>query len=116
MSVKVLCAGAVAALVSGMLLGGAMRPNLGAADGRPAGPQMFASWSWSRTRSTGPFDPGAAIATVAPAPADKKAPSEVAVIVARTDREDLPPPPHDYPSSDGGRVSAPNEATTAVGD
>lgn len=56
MSVKVFCAGAVAALVGGVLLGGAMRPNPGATDdGRPAGPQMLANWSGAH--STGPFDP-----------------------------------------------------------
>jgi hypothetical protein len=53
--VKILLAGTAAALTAGVLLGGSMRPELAVGD-RPAGPQMFASWSG--TRSTGPFDPG----------------------------------------------------------
>lgn len=52
---KILLAGTAVALTAGVLLGGAMRPELAVGD-RPAGPQMFASWSG--TRSTGPFDPG----------------------------------------------------------
>ena len=53
-------AGAAVALACGLLLGGAMRPDLGD-DGRPAGPQMIAGWS--AQRSTGPFDPGATYAS-----------------------------------------------------
>jgi hypothetical protein len=41
------------AVVAGLLMGAAMKPNLNAGD-RPQGPQMFAGWSG--TRSTGPFD------------------------------------------------------------
>lgn len=52
---KILLAGTAVALSAGVLLGGAMRPELAIGD-RPEGPQMFASWSG--TRSTGPFDPG----------------------------------------------------------
>lgn len=52
---KSLFAGVAIAAMTGLLLGGAMRPNL-AGDERPAGPQMFAGWSG--VRSTGPFDPG----------------------------------------------------------
>ena len=58
---KVLLSGAAAAAISGVLLGGAMQPHLDAADGRPAGPQMFANWSG--VRSTGPFDPGTTFAS-----------------------------------------------------
>jgi hypothetical protein len=47
------------AAVTGLMLGGAMKPNLGN-DDRPAGPQMFAGWSG--TRSTGPFDDGMTLA------------------------------------------------------
>ncbi|HEY8572598.1 hypothetical protein [Phenylobacterium sp.] len=43
------------AAVAGLLLGGAMKPNL-RGDDRPEGPQIFAGWSG--VRSTGPFDPG----------------------------------------------------------
>ena len=57
---KVLLSGAAAAAITGVLLGGAMRPHLDA-DGRPAGPQMFANWSG--VRSTGPFDPGTTFAS-----------------------------------------------------
>jgi hypothetical protein len=51
--------GAALAAVAGILLGGAMRPQL-AFDGRPMGPQMFANGGGPR--STGPFDPAAAYA------------------------------------------------------
>jgi hypothetical protein len=53
---KVPMAGAACMLAAGLLLGGAMQPHLDAADGRPAGPQMFADWPG--VRSTGPFDSG----------------------------------------------------------
>jgi hypothetical protein len=53
---KTVAGGAALALTCGLMLGGAMRPDLGD-DGRPAGPQQIAGWS--ATRSTGPFDPGA---------------------------------------------------------
>ncbi|MFI4966931.1 MAG: hypothetical protein ACHP9T_16395 [Caulobacterales bacterium] len=52
---KALLSGAAAAAVAGVMLGAAMQPHLDA-DGRPAGPQMFANWTGDR--STGPFDPG----------------------------------------------------------
>src|SRR3954462_3122669 len=45
------------AATAGLLLGGAMKPNL-RGDDRPEGPQMFLGWS--ATRSTGPFDDGGA--------------------------------------------------------
>jgi hypothetical protein len=47
--------GAAVAAVAGILLGGAMQPQL-IFDGRPNGPQMFASGGGPR--STGPFEPG----------------------------------------------------------
>ncbi|MCR5880980.1 hypothetical protein [Phenylobacterium sp. J367] len=49
------------AAASGLLLGGAMKPDLGAGD-RPEGPQIFAGWSGAR--STGPFDDGRTLAYV----------------------------------------------------
>jgi hypothetical protein len=52
--------GAAFAAVAGILLGGAMRPQL-AFDDRPMGPQMFAAGGGPR--STGPFDNGAAFAS-----------------------------------------------------
>ncbi|RAK60614.1 hypothetical protein DJ021_12755 [Phenylobacterium hankyongense] len=58
MRLNPLYSGAGLALVAGLLMGGAMKPNLGG-DDRPAGPQMFAGWSGAR--STGPFDDGASI-------------------------------------------------------
>src|SRR5687767_11524241 len=58
--VKSLFSGMALAAVAGLLTGGAMKPNLGT-DDRPAGPQMFAGWSG--TRSTGPFDDGMTFAS-----------------------------------------------------
>jgi hypothetical protein len=55
MRLNALYSGAGLALVAGLLMGGAMKPNLGG-DERPEGPQMFAGWSGAR--STGPFDDG----------------------------------------------------------
>ncbi len=48
-------AGVGVAAVAGLLLGGAMKPDL-RADERPEGPQIFTGWS--ADRSTGPFDDG----------------------------------------------------------
>jgi hypothetical protein len=62
-----LAGGAGLALVCGILLGGAMHPNLGD-DGRPAGPQQITGWSG--VRSTGPFDPGMSPANYAGAVPD----------------------------------------------
>jgi hypothetical protein len=131
--VKVLLSGAAAAAITGVLLGGAMQPHLDAADGRPAGPQMFANWSG--VRSTGPFDPGTTFASfhsrvpdyvmgtdwkkamtwpderaaVSP-PSREVAPgadpqAEAPVVLARAAYEDLPPAPHAYPSLSGGEPS-----------
>jgi hypothetical protein len=52
--------GAAMAAVAGILLGGAMRPQLIFGDDRPMGPQMFAAGGGER--STGPFDPGGSYA------------------------------------------------------
>ncbi|WP_325460976.1 hypothetical protein [Phenylobacterium sp.] len=52
-------AGVGVAAVSGLLLGGAMQPDL-RGDERPEGPQIFAGWSGAR--STGPFDDGMTLA------------------------------------------------------
>jgi len=55
-----LLSGAAVAALVGILLGGAMRPELIFSDGRPMGPQIFAANS--AERSTGPFDPGGSYA------------------------------------------------------
>lgn len=52
---KSLFSGIGLAALAGMLMGAAMKPQLDL-DDRPAGPQVFAGWS--ATRSTGPFDDG----------------------------------------------------------
>lgn len=59
MDLKTLFAGVGVAAVSGLLLGGAMQPDL-RGDERPEGPQIFAGWSGAR--STGPFDDGMTLA------------------------------------------------------
>ena len=130
---KVLLSGAAAAAITGVLLGGAMQPHLDAADGRPAGPQMFANWSG--VRSTGPFDPGTTFASyqgrvpdyvmgtdwkkamtwpderaAVSAPSREVArgddlPAEAPVVLARAAYEDLPPVAHAYPSLSGGEPS-----------
>jgi len=51
--------GAVIAVASGLLLGGAMRPNL-AGDDRPVGPQIIAGSAG--VRSMGPLDTGPTLA------------------------------------------------------
>ncbi len=109
---KVLLSGAAAAAISGVLLGGAMQPHLDAADGRPAGPQMFANWSG--VRSTGPFDPGTTFASYPGRVPDyvtgtdwKKAmawPGEMAL--AWTVYAESPPVAHVYPSLGGAEPSA----------
>jgi hypothetical protein len=131
--VKVLLSGAAAAAITGILLGGAMQPHLDAADGRPAGPQMFANWSGAR--STGPFDPGTTFASYqgrvpdyvmgtdwkkAMAGPDERAavsqpsrdvargddpPAEAPIVVARAAYGDPPPVAHAYPSLGGGQPS-----------
>jgi hypothetical protein len=134
--------GAGAALIAGLLLGGAMQPHLDDGDTRPAGPQMFADWAGAR--STGPFDPGTTFASYqaqAPdyvmgsdwkkrmawpgEPAAVSAPREVAAeddegatqvaVLSRTTYEEPPPPAHDYPSLVGGARS-PSAADHAVDD
>lgn len=125
---RILLAGTAVALTAGVLLGGAMRPELAIGD-RPEGPQMFASWSG--TRSTGPFDPGTtfvnypnpapdylmgtdwkkrmawpderaavpAAAEEAPAEtAEDRAPGEAPTVLARVAYEEPAPAAHVYPS------------------
>jgi hypothetical protein len=58
MTVKALCAGAGLALVAGLTMGTAMKPNL-AVDDRPEGPQVVADWTQT---PTGPFDDGVSAA------------------------------------------------------
>lgn len=58
--VKALFTGVGMAAMAGILLGGAMKPDL-RGDDRPEGPQVFAGWSG--VRSTGPFDPGTSFAS-----------------------------------------------------
>ena len=58
-----LLAGAAVAAVVGIMLGGAMQPQL-AFEGRPMGPQMFAGGGGPR--STGSIDPGGSYATYSP--------------------------------------------------
>ncbi|HEX3888339.1 MAG TPA: hypothetical protein VHW05_12640 [Phenylobacterium sp.] len=65
-SATVPLAGAAVSLAAGLLLGGALQPNLDAGDARPAGPQIVASWTDGH--STGPFDPGMTLASY-PTPA-----------------------------------------------
>jgi len=135
--VKILLAGTAVAITAGVLLGGAMRPELAVGD-RPAGPQMFASWSG--TRSTGPFDPGTTFvsypnpapdylmgtdwkkrmnwpderaATSAASAQDEEpveaAPVEAPTVVTRAVYDEPPASAHDYPSL-GGTPSAPTAA------
>ncbi|HEY8003158.1 MAG TPA: hypothetical protein VIE16_02965 [Phenylobacterium sp.] len=59
---KVLLAGVAIAVVTGTMLGGAMRPDL--ITDRPEGPQMYANWAGDR--STGPFDPGTTFVSYGP--------------------------------------------------
>ena len=53
--------GAALAAVAGILLGGAMRPQLIFGDDRPSGPQVLANGGGPR--SSGPFDPGGSYAS-----------------------------------------------------
>ena len=120
-------AGAAVAAVAGIMLGGAMRPQL-IFDGRPNGPQMFANGGGPR--STGPFDPGGSYASYSgniptyvigtdyaqgayvaappiedghqPPAAEEAAPSEPATMT-RAMYDDAPPPLVVYPSLAGGR-------------
>lgn len=59
---KALYAGAGLALAAGMLMGGAMRPQLSAGD-RPAGPQI--NESWTAARASGPFSEDAQLSAYA---------------------------------------------------
>ena len=122
-----------------------MQPHLYDGDGRPAGPQMIADWAGDR--STGPFDPGTSFASYQGATPDyvmgtdwKKsmawpderaavsAPREVVddepaptpeepAVLTRAAYDEPAPPPHAYPSLDGGRATPspePDEAPDAA--
>lgn len=129
---KVFLPGAGLALAAGILLGGAMQPQLYEGD-RPAGPQMVADFAGER--STGPFDPGttfaayhgnipdyvlgtdwkksmawppeerAAVSTAAVSHEDAAPAPEATPVLTRTDYVEPPPPPHVYPSLGGAGPS-----------
>ena len=127
---KVQLAGAAAALISGVMLGGFMQPNLGETRDGPAGPQMFADWAGSR--STGPFDPGttfvayqanmpdyvmgtdwkkrmawpedrAAVSAPRETVSDEAPAQEPAPVITRTSYQELDSPARSYPSLGGAR-------------
>jgi hypothetical protein len=141
---KIPLSGAGLALATGLLLGGAMQPQLYDGD-RPSGPQMFANWAGAR--STGPFDPGTSFASYQGQTPDyvmgtdwKKqmtSPEEPAAVstprrepptddvpqapatFTRAAYEELPPVVHAYPSMGGAHpsvieVPAEPEADTAA--
>ena len=130
MDLKTLFAGVGVAAVSGLLLGGAMQPDL-RGDERPEGPQIFAGWSG--VRSTGPFDDGLTLTyyegqipdyvvgtdwkqtiawqespEIAEAPADysafdePEAAAEASAYAADASWQEPPPEPPAYPSLSGG--------------
>lgn len=134
--------GAAIALASGLMLGGAMHPDL-TGDDRPAGPQIIAGRAG--LRSAGPLDGGATLAsyaartpdyvlgtdatkpmgwpgeraeTSAPAPhiaPAQEAPSEP-VVLTRAAYDDLPPPPRSiYPSLGAASDHANETAPTITG-
>jgi hypothetical protein len=126
--------GAAVALIAGVLLGGAMQPNLGETRDGPAGPQMFADWAGER--STGPFDPGTTFvnyqgkmpdyimgtdwkkrmtwpderAAVSAAPrevvSDDAPAPEAPAVLTRVAYEEPVPAPHAYPSLGGARSAS----------
>jgi hypothetical protein len=137
---KIFLPGAGLALATGMLLGGAMQPQLYDGD-RPAGPQIIADFAGER--STGPFDPGTTFAAyhgqtpdyvmgtdwkkalaapdarvaVTPLPreaSDDAAPAEEPVALTRVAYVDPPAPAplHAYPSL-GGAAPSVHAATDA---
>jgi hypothetical protein len=93
-----LISGVGLAAVAGLLLGGAMRPDL-RGDERPEGPQIFAGWSG--VRSTGPFDDGMTIAY-----ADGQLPNYLVgsdwkqSVAWRDAPQVIEAPPHDYSAFD----------------
>lgn len=130
---KRLLGGAGVALVAGLLMGAVAKPDL-ASDDRPAGPQMMAGWSG--TRSTGPFDDGATFAafngqipdyvlgtdwkkSLEPVYAPDPEPRVRETRLARNDDppelpltpaayDDTPPPEVTYPSMHGGEPARPD--------
>jgi hypothetical protein len=138
---KVFLPGAAAAVTAGLLLGGAMQPHLDDGDGRPAGPQIVAGWETGR--STGPFDPGLALAAyhgqmpdyvlgtdwkktmawpderaaVSPpsqdASHDDPTPDEAPAVLTRIAYDDPPAAPRAYPSLGGVTAPVVHAATDA---
>ncbi|MGZ3377650.1 MAG: hypothetical protein ACXU8S_13735 [Phenylobacterium sp.] len=142
---KVFLPGAGLALAAGILLGGAMQPQLYDGD-RPGGPQMVADFAGER--STGPFDPGTTFAayhgnvpdyvlgtdwkkSMAWPPEERAAVSAAAVsrddpaptqdqtpVLTRTAYVEPAAPPHVYPSLSGAgpSVHAATDADVAADD
>lgn len=133
------------ALASGLLMGAALKPDLGQLD-RPEGPQMMA---WNGVRSTGPFDDGATLAsyngklpdyvlgtdftkatTIYPTAEAPPPVKEVKETVPDDPEADLPltrasyddqasdeaPPQPSYPSIDGGAPAAHAQAADIEAD
>jgi hypothetical protein len=90
--VKSLFSGIGLAALAGMLMGAAMKPQLDL-DDRPAGPQVFAGWS--ATRSTGPFDDGPTFAAYGGEIPDYVLGTDMRRAVARDQAE--PPPEEEAP-------------------
>lgn len=135
-----LYAGAGIALAAGLLMGAAMKPDLGW-DDRPVGPQIVAGTDGAR--ASGPFDDGSAVSfaayngrvpdyvigsdakraaaqfMVASAPREAAEPhrarlddeADPAFEATRADNEDGPSPRVSYPSIDGG---APSDAVLSA--
>lgn len=131
---KIFLPGAGLALAAGILLGGAMQPELYDGD-RPSGPQMIADFAGER--STGPFDPGTTFAAyhgripdyvlgtdwkktmawpderaaVSPPSSREDAaetdatPADEPVVLTRTAYDSPTPLPHAYPSLSGAGSS-----------
>jgi hypothetical protein len=94
--VKALFTGVGMAAMAGLLLGGAMKPNL-RGDDRPEGPQIFTGWSG--VRSTGPFDPGMSFADYQGQIPDYVIGTDWKTVAAYAWQDDLayePEPPRDY--------------------
>lgn len=115
-SATVPLAGAAISLAAGLLLGGALQPNLDAGDARPAGPQMVASWTDGH--STGPFDPGMTLASYpTPAPDYVMGTDAKQAMAWPEEGAAVSPPRSDVSDGDGdGDDSANPTATLAVAD
>lgn len=137
---RALYSGAGLAVAAGLLMGAAMKPNLGG-DDRPIGPQIFAGWSG--IRSTGPFDqpdlafaaysasiPDYVIGTdwkryAAPVAYEPVAEEPPLVVESEFDEpayaapyqvawQEPPREPPSFPSLDGGRAYGPAQSAAAV--